>query len=325
MSQTSVDWASLSDFTFSQVTDTVEPVLNINFATSYLTALSPGVVEIKAVHKVTGITRYFDVCIDRYTYELMETFGFSKNDALLIRGLYDKIDDLFPSETKIQRAWKSSRLLGGLVYNNDDWWNNFKWSNVAGKVYDSDEKGYFVDTLNYTETEYNQLKNVVKTQHNSEHPDFAHMQIYLSARLAYQLDKDGFLSNLGTFCSDEEVSYRAGWLGDAITVVDSGTTSMGNDDYCADLDAENIFRIIIQGKTTIEAIEEYYSSFSSTVNRATTFLGHISYETVRDKVFNHLYLTGYNENNLANMKEEYPDTYNFLKSLEDQLAEMGSY
>ena len=100
---------------------------------------------------------------------------------------------------------------------------------------------------------------------------------------------------------------------------------MGNDDYCADLDAENIFRIIIQGKTTIEAIEEYYSSFSSTVNRATTFLGHISYETVRDKVFNHLYLTGYNENNLANMKEEYPDTYNFLKSLEDQLAEMGSY
>jgi hypothetical protein len=41
------------------------------------------------------------------------------------------------------------------------------------------------------------------------------MQITLSARLAYKLDLDDFGSNIGTFSSDENVSYLAGWLGDA--------------------------------------------------------------------------------------------------------------
>ena len=72
------------------------------------------------------------------------------------------------------------------------------------------------------------------------------MQITLSARLAYKLDLDGFASNIGSFSSAENVSYLAGWLGDATLKNDDGVTTFGNDDYCADLDAENIYRKIIQ-------------------------------------------------------------------------------
>ena len=74
--------------------------------------------------------------------------------------------------------------------------------------------------------------------------DFAHFQISLAARLAYYLGKDNLLSNIYTKGSDAKVSYLAGWLGDATLK----PVVFKNDDYQADLDAENLYwRIVGEG------------------------------------------------------------------------------
>lgn len=150
------------------------------------------------------------------------------------------------------------------------------------------------------------------------------MQISLSARLAYKLNLDGFLSNIGTFCSDEDISYLAGWLGDATITNSDGKTSMGDDDYCADLDAENIYRLIIQNQNVIEATNIYYTELFLSATRAGIFLRHINYDTIQNKVFSQLNLK--NETDSMNkIKDEYPDTYNFLCSIKDGLAHISQY
>lgn len=257
-----------------------------------------------------------------YIIALRDTFGFSSSTADLIRSLYDKVDKKFPSENYLERAWKCARLLGGIVYGNES--SNLKdkieWLDVAGIVFWGSEKKYFTTTLNFTEKEYNQLKEDITKNHESElTPDFAHMQISLSARLAYILDKDLPASNAYTGMSDEDVSYLAGWLGDA-ALTPTGTTVMKDDDYCADLDAENVYRCIIQGRKSINALNIYYSELSHKGNRANKFISYISLDTVKEKTFNKL-----KTDDLNIISSKYPDTYNFLKSLENGFQHIHKY
>lgn len=146
------------------------------------------------------------------------------------------------------------------------------------------------------------------------------MQYSLAARLAYKLNQDGILSNIYTLSGNENVSYLSGWLGDATLINEEGITSFGNDDYMADLDAENIFREINGDEASITAINSYYNSFSGgSSNRATIFKSHLSYSTVESKVLSELNKT------LDQVKTSYPDTYDFLMSLKDSLAEIDHY
>lgn len=125
---------------------------------------------------------------------------------------------------------------------------------------------------------------------------------------------------------------------------------MANDDYCADLDAENVYRLIINGNSAINAMNSYYSNLTSSRTRADVFLQYISYDTVKEKVFMELidmqlsllmssaseqgnfvlvqyYLDLINDEQYHwdTIKSNYPDTYDFLKSLNDGLANMGHY
>ena len=149
--------------------------------------------------------------------------------------------------------------------------------------------------------------------------------------------------------SNEDVSYLAGWLGDA-TLTTEGTTQLKNGDYCADLDAENTFHYILKGYSSVNAISKYFSSFSESDNRATMFLEHISYDIVCQKVFYGLIdkslillmTTAINAGDVVTTKyysdllcdenyhwdtirNSYPDTYNFLKSLYYKEAEQKEY
>lgn len=92
-----------------------------------------------------------------------------------------------------------------------------------------------------------------------------------------------------------------GWLGDAVTRGDNDdqTTSFGPDDYLADLDAENIYRLINNDMSAIEAINHYYTILACGANRAQIFLEHISFETVVDKVFWYLIDMGLEAERLA--------------------------
>lgn len=207
------------------------------------------------------------------------------------------------------------------------------------------------------------LNNKLHEQHSNATAngviDFCHLQYSLAARLAYSLGYDSSLSNWLTglvtgnvgYYTDEEISYFAGWLGDAtLTGESGGTTSLKDDDYMADLDAENIYNIIQQGSSSVQAFSSYYQSLATGGNRSTTFKTHISYNTVQGKIFYelidaklHQWLAYYsNENNVVmvqyyinlindenyhwnTIKDQYHDTYNFLKSLENNLPHVADY
>lgn len=211
--------------------------------------------------------------------------------------------------------------------------------------------------MGYTANEYAVLNQALIDQHDNNISDFVHMQYALSARLAYVLDKDDMLSNIGTitqtgtFSTDEKVSYLGGWLGDAVLLVQNNQPAFTAADYTADLDAENVFRQINVGDDSITAINEYYETLSvGNNNRATIFKGYISYSYAKERVYYDLiddrllYLMNIASNNgdivsvayyaelLDNeeyhmniLRTDYPDAYDFLMSLDDGLAFMASY
>ena len=304
-----------------------------------------------------------------YEKQLQFSCGFSSEEANLILKLYDKVEATFTSESTIEKAWKCARLLSEFCYDSPSSILGIqfnKWDDVAGSVTtEGGRKEYFINTLGYTENEYNKLQNALLRNHQDANTnqiiiDFTHMQYALAARLAYTLNKDDILSNLGTglytgnygIYTDEQISYLAGWFGDAIlrNISGVGEPVMKNDDYMADLDAENIYRLIIQGISAIAAANEYYSNMTSSNTRAIIFLQHIPYDTVKEKIFYELidaqlYALLSNASNQGNIvlvnyylnllndeqyhfdtiKANYCDTYNFLKSLNDRLLTMEHY
>ena len=56
-----------------------------------------------------------------------------------------------------------------------------------------------------------------------------------------------------------------GWLGDATIPTDNGSVSFGNDDYIADLDADNIAHRVDYGSgvTAMEAFNNYYDDMNN--------------------------------------------------------------
>ena len=340
-------------------------VATVGTYTGVVTAKSGGTATITARSVDGGKADTCTIWCDEYLYELVHQFGFSESVALLIRSLYDRVDNIFTNETELQKAWKCARLLSEFYYDYLTYGIN-RWDDVAGSVTTNENrKSYFLNTLGYTESEYNTLNDGLldnKSDADNYHNiiDFTHMQYALAARLAYTLDKDKLLSNLfsGLYTgnygiyADEEISYLGGWLGDAVLtkIYGQGTTAMKNEDYMADLDAENIYRLIIQGKSSIDAINEYYSNMTSFNTRANIFLQYVPYTTVKEKVFYELidaqlymfmsnasnqgdiFMTKYyldlinNEQyHFETIKSNYPDTYDFLKSLEDNLMTMVHY
>lgn len=126
-------------------------------------------------------------------------------------------------------------------------------------------------------------------------------------------------------------------------------TSFRNDDYHADLDAENVYRQIVSGSTYLNAFNQYYESLSLST-RAEQFLSYINYETIKEKVYHELidvdlylhievavqngdlFALKYYQNLLADeqyhmdkIKECFPDTYDFLCSIRDGLSDISDY
>ena len=302
--------------------------------------------------------------ISWYKYVLINLCGFSEAESDLIMSLYDRVDRIYSSDTNLERAWRCARVLSEFCYDYLKHGINM-WDCVAGSVTKSeDRQNYFIDTLKYTETEYTVIDAAIQRNHGealeNNYIDFAHMQYSLAARIAYTLNKDGFFANFGAgiyTCSygiftDEQISYLAGWLGDAVLTgpYGTGTAVMKNDDYMSDLDAENLYQLILNGYSSTDAVANYYSSLSNNNTRAHVFTSYIAYDYVRSKVFYSLIdaelykmmnaaseskdiatamyyfeLIHDEEYHWDTIKNSYPDTYNFLKSLNDLRATMGYY
>lgn len=316
-------WARADDFVYTYSSGTSGSVV-FDPQKGEATGEGIGISKFTATHKVTGRTCVFWIYVDRYTYELNSFFGFDSEASLLIRDFYNRIDEHYSSYTEQYKAWVASRVLSEFWY--DEFTTYFlifeinKWDDVAGSVTSpSDRETYFIDTLGYTDAEYDKISEVLVSQHSdTQTSDFAHMQFSLAARLAYKLSLDGVISNIYTVSGNENVSYLAGWLGDA-TLLTDGTTVFGNDDYMADLDAENLFREIAEGYDSITAINTYYETLAAGDNRAIIFKTYLNYSIVENLVLSEL------DKTLNQIKVLYPDTYDFLMSLKDNLDEIDHY
>ena len=289
-----------------------------------ITAQAPGIATYTVTHKVTGRSTTFKVYVDRYTYVLTTEFKFNDSDAVLIRSFYDRIESMYaedPPEPDAQwTAWIASRVLGGIIYNHKDPIQVAFFDSIAGISFaGNNEEEYLTSTLGYSDAECAQLIGAIQGNYSDasnlqDRSDFAHMQMSLSARLAYVQ----WIATVG-----EDGSYMGGWLGDAViweTDEINHTTSLKNDDYHADLDAENIFRLTSEDCSLVEAANTYYANLTSSSNRAVVFLGYIDYETVRSKIHNYLLIW-----DDETIKTAYPDTYNFLKSLQAGLPDIYNF
>ena len=117
----------------------------------------------------------------------------------------------------------------------------------------------------------------------------------------------------------------------------------------ADLDAENLgYMVRNEGYSYIEAAEDYYERRLQEDSRAELFLENNSLEDVKQLIYEELVFlelrdklactNDYEERKYLDellhggeavwlniVKEKAPDTYNFIKSLEQSLPEMGEF
>ncbi len=151
--------------------------------------------------------------------------------------------------------------------------------------------------------------------------DFAHMCYTLAGNLNHSWNGvDNTWNPLTDYGWFDEKSRKdvVGWLGDATIPTDNGSVSFGNDDYIADLDADNIAHRVDydSGVTAMEAFNNYYDDMNNSNDadafRGNEFLQNNSYEDVEDVILNNLGCFTYEdlENN-----SNYADALRFLERL----------
>lgn len=144
--------------------------------------------------------------------------------------------------------------------------------------------------------------------------DLAHHFYIIASNLAVDLDKNYYPSEY-IFGDEQGVKELTGWLGDATLP----PYAFGPDDYKADLDASNILYYMDQKNMSYsQASSFYYGELQAgRVNRASTFLTHTPISHVVDSIFFRLGVKSIGE-----VKDKYPDAYNFIVSLQRQQNEM---
>ena len=150
--------------------------------------------------------------------------------------------------------------------------------------------------------------------------DFAHQYITMATHL-YGKPRLADLKD-----GHKNTNDMSGWFGDT-TDVAGVKPSIGNDDYKADLDAVNIVSSMKKNNSNfITASNNYYDKLENNVyNRAEEFKKNIDFNKVKNKIYNQLSESYILEkgrivrlpSNINYIKEKYPQTYNFIKSVEN--------
>jgi len=181
----------------------------------------------------------------------------------------------------------------------------------------------------FTDAEYMEYYKDLYEQMGSK-GDCSHMFYAMAANLNddnYKVDNkwNNPGSSAMSWKNAEERKDIVGWLGDAVYTGDNNKTSFGNDDYIADLDADNIAHRTQNGKggTLLNNMNEYYQDISSgdtDALRTKEFLKNNSYEDIEKSVFDRISFKDENKDGkktLEDLKENetYKETYDFLKKL----------
>lgn len=258
--------------------------------------------------KVLGIPEA-DYKVLRYQVRLQHTIAGDEDNNFLVLNDYNNIK---PKELKKLRTWRDTcESTTEITFRSDaeflSFWNSY-YNRYAGKG------------------------------------DFSHQQITTAAILAPTIKKDGNLSNIYLGENDEGVTEYAGWLGDATIY----PISFGPEDYKSDLDANNIASSMLKRDLSYqEALERYYAGLDKGASRAEIFLQSTEMAYVKERIYSDLVYpdlrdqldTIINETERKEVEKQFredeylmnclkskaPDTYNFIKSLENVASEMGDY
>lgn len=160
-----------------------------------------------------------------------------------------------------------------------------------------------------------------------------------------KMTKKCVIINNGVFINMVWRKEYAGWLGDAVLP----PLTFGADDYKADLDAANIGVMIkSRGISYQEAMDTYYTQLENGTSRATIFLEHTELSYVKDKIYDEMSIClelhlsieqATSDEEIQEIKslladdeylmncvmEKSKNTYNFIRSLENQTSNMEIY
>ena len=204
-------------------------------------------------------------------------------------------------------------------------------------VKDLDNYDKFKSTASkiYPDIDFDTLWNGNYSKYSGK-TDFAHQSITTATHL---YDKPVPIDIYGIFMGG--TSALAGWRGD-VTKDAEAKPSLGNDDYKADLDTVNITSIMQKNKVDyISASNLYYDGISSgSYTRANAFKENVSLDYVKKAVYNSLVpskvvdlgpnIQSYSgrrtdAESMEYLKKNYPDSYNFIRSLEEGKNDLHNY
>lgn len=171
--------------------------------------------------------------------------------------------------------------------------------------------------------------------------DFAHQSITTATHLY-----SGWVPARMMFWGKKDLEEVSGWRGD-VTKDAFKNPSMGNADYKGDLDAVNITNIMKEKNVSYVAASNYYYNQleekadpnTDKMTRSELFLKSTDINHVKKEIFDmvplktvpasnkdgYRYASRTDEEKLAYIKEHYPDSYNFLRSLEERDNQLGNY
>lgn len=157
--------------------------------------------------------------------------------------------------------------------------------------------------------------------------DFSHMLYTLSANLnnnefRAQKSWNNVLAWELRWDNAEQRKDVAGWLGDAVYDGDDKKVSFGQEDFIADLDADNIAHLITDDKSLVDAGNEYYDGLQKHGEeyRKQVFMENNTYKDVEASIMERIWVDDGNMDGKINYEdledtEKYEGTYNFLKQL----------
>lgn len=250
---------------------------------------------------------YVSMSEDEYFVDFL---GISKEDYTKLR-YYVRLQHLITGDLKKYTLPENIEKIEDEQINNFKTWKK-TYEERTGHVCESEQE--FLDIWN---------QNFAAVSGTG---DFAHQMITTSTYLANDLDKDFIFSNLYLKGDDAHVEDMEGWLGDATLT----PYSLGPDDYKADLDFVNIIAYMDnKDMDFMTACNTYYSDIEAGKSRADIFLETIPLEKVKAEIYPDI---PFFEDKLSAeefdmlyknaLKENRPDVYNFIISLENRENKM---
>ena len=245
-----------------------------------------------------GLTEY-----GRFMANMNEVFGFDAYTSSLMYELYVGIQENYGDVAN----YKFLSAMASCIYEGIQWEvtvgvldgkentiefmvDNGLTEDEAGKLYQ--EIRYQYRLSGYTGS-YENLKEKYKANHKEYEArffmyygksDFAHMCATLSTYLYPRSEVNKMVSNYaGEFSGvATDIEKAAGYMGDIYgkkTIGNDEKTSLGQDDYKADLDAVNLAQRLKYNDDLLGVMYEYYNGIEKgSINRAREFLNNIGEE-----------------------------------------------